>query len=584
MNHDLDSVSILGRLGVLAAGSLLLWLSATEPRADCSLVKTARIPLPDLGNNRYQGFAGGLYPGVRNSRPAFHEAEGVARARQRIQPLDAEGKPDPVRGRIALISIGMSNTQMEFSRFVDLARLDPAMNPQLVLVNAAQGSRPSTSWTDPDAPAWQTAISRVAAEGITRRQVQVAWIKQAQVGAGPFPAKAQALQADLAAIARNLKLHFPNLQIAYVSSRTRAYTLSGLSPEPTAYETGFAVKWLIEQQLVGTGNLGLQVAPWLSWGPYLWIDGTQPRSDGLVWLCSDTTGDLTHPSSSGRTKVANQLLAFFKTDPTATPWFLAKSISRPQTVQVRVLATASGRTYRVINQGLGRGAVIYVDRSFTFARVPLILAGQTYIQTAFADRSASSDPWLMFEVDQPVTVYVGHDDTVPNPTWLNGFQDSGEDLLAGPVTYSLHRRDFPQGRIVLGPNVSSPQSAVQSMYSVVVVPISGGDIPTLAQGSMPGQETDNLRLQVERMQSGPLRLRVNDAIADDVVLQCSSNLFDWESIDPARSALSTPAEPEFLLDQSLQTAPLFDRAVRTSHVVDTRGFGLGRFCVRRAWS
>jgi hypothetical protein len=93
MNHDLDSVSILGRLGVLAAGSLLLWLSATEPRADCSLVKTARIPLPDLGNNRYQGFVGGLYPGGRNSRPAFHEAEGLARARNRIQPLNAEVSP-----------------------------------------------------------------------------------------------------------------------------------------------------------------------------------------------------------------------------------------------------------------------------------------------------------------------------------------------------------------------------------------------------------------------------------------------------------------------------------------------------------
>ena len=392
-----------------------------------------------------------------------------------------------------------------------------------------------------------------------------AWIKQAQGGAGPFPAKAQALQADLAAIARNLKLHFPNLQIAYVSSRTRAYTLSGLSPEPTAYETGFAVKWLIEQQLAGTGNLGLQVAPWLSWGPYLWVDGTQPRSDGLVWLCSDTTRDFTHPSSSGQTKVANQLLAFFKTDPTATPWFLSNSSTQPGTAQVRILDTASGRAYRVINEGLARRATIYVDRPFTFARVPPLLAGQTYIQTAFADRSRSSDPWLMFEVDRPVTVYVGHDDAVPSPTWLDGFQDSGEDLLAGPVTFSLHRRDFPAGRIVLGPNVSSPQSTARSMYSVVVVPSSGSSTRSTAQSSTRVQETDCLRLQVERRQAGAVRLQIPGANAGDVVLQVSTNLLDWEAVAPVQPAL---AGAEFLLDQSMRSSSRFFRALRVPRAVD----------------
>ena len=341
-------------------------------------------------------------------------------------------------------------------------------------------------------------------------------------------------------------------------SRSRAYTLSGLSPEPTAYETGFAVKWLIEQRLAATGNLGLQVAPWLSWGPYLWVDGTQPRSDGLVWSCSDTSGDFTHPSPSGQTKVANQLLVFFKTDPTATPWFLPKSITPPGTAQVRVLSTASGRAYRVIKEGLARGAVIYVDQPFTFAKVPPLLAGQTYIQTAFADRSNSSDPWLMFEVDRPVTVYVGHDDAVPDPTWLKGFEDSGEDLLAGPVAYSLHRRDFPQGRIVLGSNLSPPQSAARSMYTVVV-PVPGQDTRTEAQSSSPSQETDNLRLQVERMQSGTLPLRVLGAIAENVVLQVSTNLLDWQAVAPVQS---TPAEPEFLLDQSMGSIPRFYRALR----------------------
>jgi hypothetical protein len=68
------------------------------------------------------------------------------------------------------------------------------------------------------------------------------------------------------------------------------------------------------------------VAPYLCWGPYLWADGLQPRSDGFTWLCSDLRNDFTHPSTNGATKVPDQLLAFFKTDPTATPWFLRKMV------------------------------------------------------------------------------------------------------------------------------------------------------------------------------------------------------------------------------------------------------------------
>lgn len=84
-------------------------------------------------------------------------------------------------------------------------------------------------------------------------------------------------------------------------------------------------------QLNNTNNVnynpsnGPVVVPWLSWGPYIWADGTRPRSDGLVWLCSDLQSDFTHPSTNGVSKVASQLLAFFKTDPTTTPWFLKKS-------------------------------------------------------------------------------------------------------------------------------------------------------------------------------------------------------------------------------------------------------------------
>jgi hypothetical protein len=103
-------------------------------------------------------------------------------------------------------------------------------------------------------------------------------------------------------------------------------TWRALSPEPDAYETGFSVKWLIAGQINGDADLnydparGAVVAPYLSWGPYLWADGQNRRSDGFRWLASDLAEDCVHPSAAGTTKVANLLLEFFKTDSTAG-WF-----------------------------------------------------------------------------------------------------------------------------------------------------------------------------------------------------------------------------------------------------------------------
>lgn len=125
-----------------------------------------------------------------------------------------------------------------------------------------------------------------------------------------------------------IRTKFPNAKICYLSSRIYAgYAVTTLNPEPFAYYTGWTVKRLIEDQINGDPALafsGANVkAPWLAWGPYLWADGTIPRSDALTWICPDDyNADGTHPSISGRQKVAQLLFNFFSTDSTACPWFL----------------------------------------------------------------------------------------------------------------------------------------------------------------------------------------------------------------------------------------------------------------------
>ncbi|NLF39177.1 PKD domain-containing protein [bacterium] len=292
------------------------------------------IPLTDMRNTTYRGFAGGLYPGYRNTPPPVHLALGLAAATNFV-PLDANGQPSPT-GRIVLVSIGMSNTTMEYSRFRQMALVFPARNPQCIVVDGAQGGQTADKWIDVNAPTYTNVDVRLAQSGVNSNQVQALWIKQAIAGPnnrGSFPYHAQFLKDLMVQLVKAAKLRYPNLKIAYLSSRTRAYTTvqNSLNPELFAFESAFSMRWLIEDQINGTNGLncdaamGPVTAPWLAWGPYVWADGTNTRSDGFTWPPEAVNADFTHPSALGQSLVATQLLAFFSTDATAIPWFLRKA-------------------------------------------------------------------------------------------------------------------------------------------------------------------------------------------------------------------------------------------------------------------
>ncbi|MCI0586056.1 MAG: hypothetical protein L0323_04345 [Planctomycetes bacterium] len=306
-----------------------LLAAAASAQANCGNTSTGMIPLTDLGPETYQGFGGGLYPAGANMRPPAHDAAGLVEAAQ-VVPRNAAGAPDP-NGKIVLLSIGMSNTSGEFSTFLPIANADPGKNPAVLLVNGAQGGQTAAAISSPNAVFWTVVDQRLAMAGVTPAQVQAVWFKEANAGpTQPFPDHALVLKTQFAAIMGILRNRYPNGRLCYASSRIYAgYASTPLNPEPWAYESAFAVKWLIEDQANGAPALnfgpanGPVVSPWIAWGPYLWADGLTPRSDGLAWQCSDLTNDGTHPSPSGRTKVASLLLDFFKTDATAKSWFLA---------------------------------------------------------------------------------------------------------------------------------------------------------------------------------------------------------------------------------------------------------------------
>jgi len=313
--------------------ALSLLGSRITSASNCSGTSTGLVPLIDLGPGHYGGAQGGLYAGGSNTRPAAHDAAGLAIANA-IVPLDTLGNPDP-QGRVVLISIGMSNTTQEFSTFVPKAVADPLKRADVLPIDCAKGGQAAGDIKDPNAAYWDTVYTRLRGRGSSPLQPQVAWLKEAlRAPTGGFPASTDTLMRYLGSIVRIIKQRLPNVRLCYLTSRIYAgYASTSLNPEPYAYESGFAVKWLIEAQIGGADSLefdpanGPLEAPWLSWGPYLWADGLSPRSDGLTWLCQDFQSDGTHPSASGRDAVADSLLAFFQRDPTTVPWYRVQAVS-----------------------------------------------------------------------------------------------------------------------------------------------------------------------------------------------------------------------------------------------------------------
>ena len=275
-------------------------------------------PLTDLGSTQYLGFAGGLYIDGKNEAPSVYVENGVALGAL-VQPLDRKGKPSR-SGKIAMISIGMSNTSDEFLQFIKLA--DAHKNSSLEIIDAALEGAAATRIAIPYDDYWIHVNRRLQCSEVSAPQVQVVWLKTALArDRRSFPENARLFQRTLYSIAEILGAKFPQLKLVYISSRTYGgYSGSDLSPEPAAYESGFGVKWFIEE-CINKSRID-RSTPWVSWGPYLWADGMTPRSDGLIWRRSDFGRDGVHMSEQGALKVATMLLEFFQNDITSKSWFL----------------------------------------------------------------------------------------------------------------------------------------------------------------------------------------------------------------------------------------------------------------------
>ena len=294
------------------------------------VVDTAPIPLKDLGARTYHGVQGGLYPGGVNLPPAEYHAVGVMRAKS-VQPLAVNGIAIGA-GRYVLMSIGGTDASAAWCSpssappcngwsFTGRAVSDPAVNHSaLVIVNGATPGADFRKWISAgDSNYNRIRDTRLAPLGLSENQVQAIWITLRD-SATDFPVRASASDAGaqiehLTRALRALKSRYPNLRLAFISSRV--YGGYSADDETPSYESGFVVKWVIE------GSIRDSTArPWISWGPYPWAQGATVRSDGLAWPRNDFDSSGARLSQSGEAKLAGLLLDFFKRSPYTRCWFL----------------------------------------------------------------------------------------------------------------------------------------------------------------------------------------------------------------------------------------------------------------------
>ena len=259
----------------------------------------------------------------------------VLRSRKAFSPWTRMAMSITVNGKIGLMSVGMSALFDTWLTFTTDVQADPTVNPRLVLVAGAQPRAYAKNFASANDGFWNPIFQNFLPEaGITAAQVQVVYIKDIDpTPAGTFPQDMANLQSEYESIVQNVFAKFPNVKLAYFGGSV--YTgysngLSNIDNEPWAYESGFAVKWAILDQINGKPALnwnparGTVKAPWMSWGAYPWANGLLARSDGTTWACPDIKYDGFHPSDPyGREKESNLMINFFKSDPTTTPWFLA---------------------------------------------------------------------------------------------------------------------------------------------------------------------------------------------------------------------------------------------------------------------
>ena len=121
----------------------------------------------------------------------------------------------------------------------------------------------------------------------------------------------------------------------------------------------------------------------------------------------------------------------------------------------------------------------YSDQSYTFTSSSTMnqFTGNTFIQTANADRLSTGSQWVGFTTNMPCVVYVLYDTAITGSnkaSWLSDFTNLGSSYQvtnSNGHTFQLYKKVVSSGTFWLGGNTANGTDQGQEMYTVILQPM-----------------------------------------------------------------------------------------------------------------
>lgn len=129
--------------------------------------------------------------------------------------------------------------------------------------------------------------------------------------------------------------------------------------------------------------------------------------------------------------------------------------------------TGNGKAMLRTNVHFGKKA--YTDLEYNYTTIPSYLVGAEYIRIPNSDNKYWARDQLQFIAGQEMEIYVGHDDRVTRPEFLNkDFIDTGDDINLAGVIMSLFKRTAKVGEsIIMAGNSDGDVPEDSRMYFVI---------------------------------------------------------------------------------------------------------------------
>jgi hypothetical protein len=185
---------------------------------------------------------------------------------------------------------------------------------------------------------------------------------------------------------------------------------------------------------------------------------------------------------------------------------------------------ADRRAYHVAV--MSPGFPVYNDRDYTFLKVPAVLNGAAFIQTANLDKWNTSRSFLTFRLTKQSTLYVLYDPRATAlPAWLSGWTKLPDVVKTNdPGTSYLHvySKTFPAGTITLGGNLASPAKGALTHYLVAVSLSNSGariadeseekyDTAVTAASAFPNPARSQATIRYQLSEATPVKITMFDS-------------------------------------------------------------------------